>query len=124
MNNAELEQSEEMQMEGGQAELQNAEVEANSEGMATLTGGRRRRNRSRSRSRGSRKSKSKSAKKSRSRSKGSKKQRKTKKGGSYKSGAVGTAAAPLLLLGMQQVMAKKLGKNKKSRKSKRGSRKH
>ena len=36
MNNAELEQSEEMQMEGGQAELQNAEVEANSEGMATL----------------------------------------------------------------------------------------
>ena len=122
MNNAELEQSEEMQMEGGQAELQNSEVEANSEGMATLTGGRRRRNRSRSR--GSRKSKSKSAKKSRSRSKGSKKQRKTKKGGSFKSGAVGTAAAPLLLLGMQQVMAKKLGKNKKSRKSKRGSRKH
>ena len=122
MNNAELEQSEEMQMEGGQAELQNAEVEANSEGMATLTGGRRRRNRSRSR--GSRKSKSKSAKKSRSRSKGSKKQRKTKKGGSFKSGAVGTAAAPLLLLGMQQVMAKKLGKNKKSRKGKRGSRKH
>lgn len=121
MNNAELEQPEEMPMEGGKAHLNEDEVEV--EEMTSLTGGRRRR-RNRSRSRGSKKSKSKSAKRSRSRSKGSKKQRKTKKGGSYKSGAVGTAAAPLLLLGMQQVMAKKLGKNKKSRKSKRGSRKH
>ena len=44
------------------------------------------------------------------------KTKKTKK--VVKSGAVGTAAAPLLLLGMQQVMAKKLGKNKKSKKVK------
>ena len=109
----------ELQMEGGEAHLNSEEVEV--EPMANLVGGKRRRRRSRS---SSSKKQRKSRKQSNSNKKSkSKKQRKTKKGGSYKSGVVGTAAAPLLLLGMQQVMAKELGKNKKSRKNTRRAKK-
>lgn len=112
-NNAEmkLNAEPEMEMEGGEAQMNAEEIEV--EQMANLKGGKRRRSKSR---------KSKKSNKSK-KTKTSKKRRKSKKGGSYKNGVVGTAAAPLLLLGMQQVMAKKLRKNKKSKKNTR-SRKH
>ena len=110
-----------LNMEGGEAQMNSEEPEL--ETMTGLVGGKRRRSRRGS----SRKSKSqgKSNKKGKSKKHGkNKKQRKTKKGGSYKSGVIGTAAAPLLLLGMQQILAKKLGKNKKSRRSTRRARKN
>ena len=113
MSNAEMnaEPELEQEMQGGEAQVNSEEIEI--EQMANLKGGKRRKSRSK-KSRKSIKSK---------KSKTAKKQRKSKRGGSYKNGVVGTAAAPLLLLGMQQVMAKKLRKNKKSKKNTR-SRKH
>lgn len=110
-----------LNMEGGEAQMNSEEPEL--ETMTGLVGGKRRRPRRGSSKKSKSQSKSKKNRKSKKNSK-QKKQRKTKKGGSYKSGAVGTAAAPLLLLGMQQILAKKLGKNKKSRRSTRRARKN
>ena len=104
-----------LNMEGGEAQMNSEEPEL--ETMTGLVGGKKRRSRRGSTRKSNKKGKSKKHGKN-------KKQRKTKKGGSYKSGVIGTAATPLLLLGMQQILAKKLGKNKKSRRSTRRAKKN
>merc|ERR1712167_435297 len=101
----------EPEMAGGEEQI---------EQMANLNGGKRtRKTQKKQQKRQQKKSQKRQQKKSQ---KQQKKQQK-KRGGSLKSG-LNVAAAPLVLLGMQQVLAKKLGKNKKSRRNTRRNKKN